>query len=214
MTTIQFLSTIKHDEKLRRSAASAITPTLFQYIHSPVEFEPEAVQAAFYRDIEEAVFQFRNPLDSLVYLRSKGWDHGCSMHQVMENAHRHLQELTEEIFADRCKSLKYVGPVPHPSVVSISGSDHAAVQVDELTTECCFMTVPLVNGRLLRDQDGRLHPSKESWLKIDSVLGPFEDEDGIEEIKQDFSKYWRRTDFWEGPYHREYLIYRMRELGL
>ncbi|MBY3151437.1 hypothetical protein HFO56_03415 [Rhizobium laguerreae] len=214
MTDIQFLSAIKNDEKLRRSVAHSITTHLFHFIHSPVEFESDDVQAAFHGDVEDAIFQFRNALDSLVYLRSKGWAHDCRMHHAMENGQHHIQAAVEDICAERCQAIGYAGPVSVPFVVSISGSEHAAVQVDELVPEGCFMAVPLKDGRLVRDKDGILHPSKESWLKIDSVLRPFDDKDGIEEIKQDFTKYWQRTDFGEGPYHREYLIHLMRKMGM
>jgi hypothetical protein len=136
------------------------------------------------------------------------------MHQVMENAHRHIQDATEQNFADRCAAMGYNGPCPVPHVVSISGSEHVVVQVDELIPECCLLAVPATDGQLLRDKDGILHPTKESWLQIDAVLRPFDDEDSIEAIKQDFIKYWRKTHFGEGPYYREYLIYKMREIGM
>lgn len=101
MTANQFLSTLKSDDKLRRFVAHLITQDLVHYIHSPVRFESDHVQASFLRDVEEAIFQFRNPLDSLVFLRSKGWSHDHEMHQVMENAYRAIQASMEEVFADR-----------------------------------------------------------------------------------------------------------------
>ena len=39
------------------------------------------------------------------------------------------------------------------------------------------MAVPLKDGKLVRDEDGTVHPSKESWLQIDAVIRPFEDND-------------------------------------
>ncbi|MCS4089213.1 hypothetical protein [Rhizobium sp. BK176] len=214
MTDIRFLSAIKNDERLRRSIVHSISPYLFGFIRSPVEYKSADIQSAFQRDVEEAIFQFRNALDSLVYLRSKGWAHGTSMHQVMENAHRQIENTLENISAERYKAIGYAGPVSVPSVISIAGSEHAAVQVDELVPEGCFMAVPLEDGKLVRDKDGTLHPSKESWLQIDSVIRPFEDKDGIEDIKQDFTKYWQKTEFGTGPYHREYLIHLMRNMGM
>lgn len=214
MTAIQFLSTIKTDEKLRRSAVHVIAQDLFHCISSPVRFEPVDVQGVFHRDIEEAVFRFRNPLDSLVYLRSKGWSHDHNMHQVMENAHRHLQEATEEIFTERCTAMGYTGPVTSPSLVSISGKDYVAVQVDDLIPECCFLAVPVADGQVQCNLNGVMSPSKKSWLHIDAIICPYIDHAVIDEIKHDFTKYWQRTDFGEGPYHRNYLIHMMRELGL
>jgi hypothetical protein len=214
MTDIRFLSAIKNDERLRRSLARSVTRNLFHFIRSPVKSEPDDVQAAFHRDVEQALFQFRNALDSLVYLRSKGWAHDPSVHQAMENGQREIEDAVENISADRYRTIGYTGPLPVPSVVTISGSEHAAVQVDELVQEGCFMAVPLKDGQLVRDKDGILHPSKESWLQIDAVVRPFEDKDGIEDIKQDFTKYWQKTDFGDGPYQREYLIHLMRRLGL
>lgn len=213
MTDIRFLSAIKNDGRLRRSIAHSVAPHLFHYIRSPVKHEPADVQSTFHKDVEDAIFQFRNALDSLVYLRSKGWEHGTSMHQVMENAHRQIEDTLENICAERYKAIGYVGPVSVPSVVSIAGSEHAAVQVVELVPEGCLMAVPLKNGKLVRDEDGTVHPSKESWLQIDAVIRPFEDNDGVEDIKQDFTKYWQKTDFGDGPYHREYLIHLMRKMG-
>lgn len=203
MTAIQFLATIKNDERLRQSVLNTISQNLFEYISSPVCFEPADVQIAFHRDVKEAIFRSRSPLDSLLYLRSKGWPHGCDMHQIMESAHRHIQDATEQIFADRCAAMGYNGPCPVPCVVSISGSEHVVIQVDELIPECCLLAVPATDGQLLRDKDGIIHPTKQSWLRIDAVLRPFDDKSSIEVVKQDFIKYWRKTDFGAGPYYRE-----------
>jgi hypothetical protein len=110
-------------------------------------------------------------------------------------------------------AVAYVGPVSSSSFVSICGKEHVAVQVDALTSECCFLAVPVASGQVLRGIDGTVNPLKKSWLQIDAILRPFDDVGVIDEIKRDFQKYWRRTNFGEGPYHREYLVHLMREIG-
>lgn len=205
MTEIRFLTAIKNDMGLRRYIVSSVCSHLFDFIHSPVEFESDDVQAAFAQDVRQALYQSRNPLDSLVYLRSKGWVHDPSVHQAMENGHNKITEALEKVCAERFRTIGYDGPVSDPSVVSISGSEHAAVQIGELIPEGCFMSVPLKGGLLVRDDGGGIHPRKTSWLQIDAVVRRFEDEHGIEDMKQDFTKYWRKANFGEGPYQREYL---------
>lgn len=212
MTDIHFLSAIKNDESVRRQIVQLIVPHLFAYISSPVRFEPADIQTAFHSDVEEALFGFHNALDCLVYLRSKGWEHDPTIHQAMENGYRKIQDALELVCAEECQAIGYAGPVSVPSVVSISGAEYVAVQVDELVPEGCFMAAPVKNGRLVRDGDGTLQPSKKSWLRIDDVLRPFDDQEGIEDFKRDFEKYWRK-DLGEGLYHREYLVHLLRNIG-
>lgn len=189
--TLKFLSAIRSDGKLRWSIASSVAETLFHYSRSPLQFEPEEAQERFHVALVQALHSSANALDSVVYLRSQGWPHDSDMHQRMEYGHRAMQRDLEDIFSERCHAVGYRGPLPEPSTVVVEGKEYAALQVDELVPECCFLAVKIVNGGFDRFSRGGLILRKRSWLKIDSIAGPFDNREVAAEIRQDFKNNWR-----------------------
>jgi hypothetical protein len=115
------------------------------------------------------------------------------MHETVEIGHRKIRDELKRIFAKRCQAVGYTGPLSVPSVIVIEGQEYAAVQVDELVPEASILAVKIVKEDFDRFRRGGLILKKKSWMQIDSVERPFDDDKLIAEMRQDFKLHWHST---------------------